>query len=61
MEVKKKYGGKITSPHTMQMLAIHNMVRFRYDAPLYAFWRNVYRCSARAIESQEGRHVAGMA
>ena len=61
MKVKKKYGGKITSPHTMQMLAIHNMVRFRYDVPLYTFWRNVYRCSARAIESQEGRHVAGMA
>ena len=35
MEKKKKYGGKITSPHTMQQRAIHNMVRYRYDAPLY--------------------------
>ena len=61
MEVKKQFGGKIARAYSLRSLAIHNMVRFRYDAPLYAFWRNVYRHSVEVIEVQEGRYGAGMA
>ena len=40
-------------PETMEKRAIQSMVKFRRDANLYRFWRNVYKAAKKAREEQE--------